>query len=123
MRGDDGFTLVEVLAALAVFSLAAIGLIQVTGQSVRTADALEARFAARVVASNVLTEALVDPEPLRDGSVAGAETELSRNFAWTRAVVTAPIGEADTVLVTVRVSDARSGQELAEARAMRQRTQ
>ena len=122
MRGDDGFTLVEVLAALAVFSLAAIGLIQVTGQSVRTADALEARFAARVVASNILSEALVTPEPLTNGTQAGLETQLERNFAWTRLVVPAPIGESDTVQISVVVSDAASGQELAEAIVLRERT-
>ena len=122
MRGDDGFTLVEVLAALAVFSLAAIGLIQVTSQSVRTADALETRFGARVVASNILADVLVAPEPLRDGSASGTETELSREFAWTRAVVAAPVGEADTVMITVLVRDVSSGQQLAEVSAMRQRT-
>lgn len=118
---DQGFTLVEVLAALAVFSLAAIGLIQVTGQSVRTAEALEASFGARVVASNVLVDTLNEPGSLTLGTGTGREEQLGRSYTWTRQIVPAPIAGADTVRITVTVSEADGAQQLADATSLRRR--
>ena len=122
MKRDDGFTLVEVLAALAVFSLAAIGLIQVTTQSLRTADILEGRFLARVVADNALSDAMVEADGLADGMISGTDVQLGREFGWVRRVVPAPVGSADTVQVSVAVTDAGTGQVLAEVSALRLRT-
>lgn len=117
MRNEAGFTLVEVLAALAVFSMAAIGLMQVSAQSVRTADAIEQRFAARVVASNVLAEALVQSDVLRAGEVIGSEEQLGRTYDWNRR-----IAALDNELLQIRVSvaDPETGQQLAELAALRQ---
>ena len=41
-----GFTLVEVLAALAVFSIAAVGISQSAGETTRGAAHMEAKFLA-----------------------------------------------------------------------------
>ncbi|MEM7767124.1 MAG: type II secretion system minor pseudopilin GspI [Pseudomonadota bacterium] len=64
---DAGFTLVEVLAALAVFSVAALGLVQVSLENTRTARTVEMRALASLVADNRLAEALTRPEPLELG--------------------------------------------------------
>ncbi|MEO0817232.1 MAG: type II secretion system minor pseudopilin GspI [Pseudomonadota bacterium] len=116
MFDDAGFTLVEVLAALAVFSLAAVGIMQVTAQSVRTADALEQRYAARVVASNILAEALVQPSQSRIGEVTGTEEQLGRTLEWSRFAT--PVDE-NLLQVRVTVSDPSTGQILAELGALR----
>ena len=116
MSNDGGFTLVEVLAALAVFSLAAVGLIQVTAQSTRTAGALEQRYAARVVASNVLADALAQNRSLQRGSTAGTDEQLGRAFEWTREVSSASSG---LLQVQVTVSAPETGQVLAELSALR----
>jgi general secretion pathway protein I len=116
MNAERGFTLVEVLAALAVFSMAAVAIMQVTAQSVRTADALEERFAARIVASNVMAEALVQPIGARFDSVSGQEEQLGRVFEWSRDA--APV---DDRLLQVRVSvrDPETGQVIAQLTALR----
>ncbi len=63
--GEAGFTLVEVLAALAIFSIAALGLVQVSLENTRTARMVETRALASLVADNQLANALTrrdDPE-------------------------------------------------------------
>lgn len=61
---DAGFTLVEVLAALAIFSVAALGLVQVSLENTRTARTVETRALASLVADNRLAETLTQREPL-----------------------------------------------------------
>ena len=51
----DGFTLIEVLAALLIFSLAILGLMQSTTQSLRATQALETKMLAGIIADNQLT--------------------------------------------------------------------
>ena len=49
---EDGFTLVEVLAALAIFSVSILGLISSIGHATRTATEIELRTLAGIVAEN-----------------------------------------------------------------------
>lgn len=122
MRGDEsGFTLVEVLVALAIFSVAALGLARVTSDSLRSADAIEARFAARIVAEARLTETLTSPEPLRNGISTGVDVQLSREFAWSEEILPVGSGSADLVSVEVRVTSVATGQQLAQVSALRAR--
>lgn len=60
-NAEAGFTLVEVLAALAVFSIAALGLVRVSAENARTAQVLQTRAVAEIVADNALANVLVDP--------------------------------------------------------------
>ena len=59
MRADkqDGFTLIEVLASLLIFSIAIIGLTHAGTQSTRSAAAIEMKSLAGVVADNQLIAA------------------------------------------------------------------
>lgn len=60
---EAGFTLVEVLAALAIFAIAALGLVQVSLENTRTARMVETRALASLVADNQLADALTRREP------------------------------------------------------------
>ena len=108
---QSGFTLVEVLAALAVFSIAAIGLSQSTGEATRGAGHMEARFLAGIVADNQLVEAMIDPAPLRPGASTGTEIQRGRSFNWTRLV--ARTDRADIVSISLTVTDPETEQVLA----------
>ncbi len=60
----SGFTLVEVLAALGVFSIAALGLVHVTTENARTTRLLENQALARIVAENQMAETITKRERL-----------------------------------------------------------
>lgn len=76
----DGFTLIEVLAALLIFSLAIIGLTAAGTESARSVTAIEQKMLAGIVADNVLTQARF--ERLEVGSRRGEEAQMGRDFEW-----------------------------------------
>jgi len=68
LSNEAGFTLVEVLAALAIFSITAIGLVRVGSENAKTARMIESRALAAVVADNHLARTLVRARPPEPGS-------------------------------------------------------
>ena len=59
-KGERGFTLIEMLVALAVFSLAALALLRLGGASATNAARLQDRALAQIVARNLAAEVLTD---------------------------------------------------------------
>jgi len=99
-----GFTLLEMLVALAVFSLAALALIRLQAVAVRTAADLDQRQMARLVARNQMVELLTSPEMLAIGEQQGETENGGRTWHWDRKVSKA--GERDIVRVDLRVTGA-----------------
>lgn len=96
-----GFSLVEMLVALAVFALAVLGLLNLAGESTRTAVAIEERVLAAVVADNVAVEAAtLDVRDLAD-EASGREEAGGRDWRWTRR--TSPTADPSLLRVDVRV--------------------
>ena len=67
-----GFSLLELLVALAIFGMAVVGLLNLSGESTRTAVILEERALAAVVAENQAIEALLAPAAVAAAPAAGA---------------------------------------------------
>jgi general secretion pathway protein I len=65
---DSGFTLIEMLVALAVFSIAALALLRLNGFALSTTVGLDARNLAQIVVENEAALALTDPPPLLRGT-------------------------------------------------------
>lgn len=103
-RRVAGFSLIEMLVALAVFSLAVLGLLNLAGESMRTAVAIEEHVLAAVVAENVAVDAAtVDVRTLADPA-RGREEAGGRAWTWTRTAE--PTAEPSLLRVDIRVSRA-----------------
>lgn len=103
----NGFTLLELLVALAVFAIAALALLQMEGASIaRTAD-LDQRLLREIVAQNMAAEILTDPAPPATGSASGTIENAGRRFQWTRTV--APMADYGVLGITLSVRETTPG--------------
>jgi len=116
---QKGFTLAEVMVALAVFSIAAMALLNAHTQGIASVADLESRVLAGIVADNVLAEAMTGPAPetgVRRGQVALG----GRDWLWT--LRTSPTAEPTLHRLSVSVRAAGpDGQVLAGVDAFRRR--
>ncbi|MET0251392.1 MAG: type II secretion system minor pseudopilin GspI [Novosphingobium sp.] len=100
---EAGFTLLELMIALAVFAIAALALLRMEGASIaRTAD-LDQRLLREVVAQNLAAEWITDPRPPALGEARGEVANMGRRFAWDRKVE--PMSSLGAVRVVVSVSE------------------
>jgi general secretion pathway protein I len=109
--GERGFTLVEVLAALAIAALAMVALYRAVLQSSAATAALENHFAATVLARSLLDDAVQSPlnSPFeRSGTQGALSWKLTADSADPDAAALAPRGLA-LYAVEVTVSWAPRG--------------
>lgn len=100
---DRGFTLIEMMVALAVFALAAMALLRLEGATIRSAGTLDATLIAQMVARNIAVESLTDATPPVTGETRGVEQNGGRDWTWRR--VTTPLGDQKALQIEVSVSD------------------
>ena len=79
----NGFTLLEIMVALAIFSLAALAMVRLQGYSVRSTANLGDSSMAWQVARNVAVEILSNPAPPTLGETAGEEVNGGQEWRWT----------------------------------------
>lgn len=78
---ERGFTLVEILVALAVVSISLVGLIKAQGQQTQNLAYFEQKTFADLIAANLATDLrLNETTPLGDKS--GKETLAQRTWHW-----------------------------------------
>jgi general secretion pathway protein I len=86
-----GFTLVEILVALALVTIALTAGMRALAQSADGAGALKARTLALWVAQNRLAVAQLSPAPaLPLGASQGAATQAGATFVWRQTVSATP---------------------------------
>lgn len=115
-RAEQGFTLLEMLVAMAVLSLGALALLNLAGENTRTAQALEARLFASVVAENRAIEAITATAPPALGAERGTDRMGPEAWRWTRRV--SRTGEPGMLRVEVIVAG-RDGRTAGEVTAFR----
>ena len=106
-RGEGGFSLIEMLVALAVFALAVLGLLNLAGESTRTAVAIEERVLAAVVADNVAVDVAILDARLLGVDAEGSETLGGREWRWRRVAS----ATADASLLRVDITVMPPGEE------------
>ena len=106
-REEEGFTLIEMLVALAIFSLAALALLRLGGATATNSARLHDLALAQMVARNLAVEVLSDPAPPPFGTVNGEAVNGGRRWAWTRTTGRSP--EARIQQIEIRVDNATGG--------------
>ena len=99
---EDGFTLVEMLVALAIFSLAALALLRLEGATMSTTALLQEQALAQTVARNLAVEAFTDPVAPPLGVIQGREVNAGRNWSWTRRTSLSPEPRIQQIVIEVR---------------------
>lgn len=105
-RSQSGFSLVEMLAALAILSMAGLALMNAVTASGRSAIIAHERALAGLAAQNLMNTAILEAHPLRGiEDSRGVYTLAGIEYEWTIAVEPTP----DPALrrVTLVVSDDR----------------
>lgn len=99
-RSQHGFSLIEMLVALAVFGLAVLALLNLAGESTRSAVVIEQNLLAGVVADNRAVEALVATPAELQGPATGVEIAGGRHWRWVREIHPIP----DTALLRIDIA-------------------
>ncbi len=111
-----GFSLLELMVALAIFGMAVVGLLNLSGESTRTAVVLEERTLAALVAENQAIEAMLAPDNAAVAPAQGQDTLGGRRWDWQRQAVPASAG---MVRIEVRVRAAGQAQQIASLSTLR----
>lgn len=77
---ESGFTLLEMLVALSIISIAALTLVRLDAYAVRTAGDLDDSTMAGIVAQNRAVELWTDPAPPTIGNSAIGVSNAGRNW-------------------------------------------
>ncbi|RTZ14592.1 type II secretion system protein GspI [Vibrio aquaticus] len=79
-KSDRGFTLLEVLVALAIFATAAIATIRSVSQHINTLNFLEEKTFAAMVADNQMAKVMLSGS--KPNKAKGKETLAEREWYW-----------------------------------------
>ncbi len=105
-----GFSLLEMLVAMAILAMVVAGLLNVAGEATRTATRMEDRILAGIVADNIAAEALL-AEPPSLARPAQGETVLGdRRWRWERSSASTNRGQQALVRVDIRVLTTDGGE-------------
>ena len=99
---DQGFTLIEMLVALAIFSLAALALLRLGGATATNSASLSDQAVAQIVARNLAVETLSDPQPPVFGTSQGDAANGGRRWRWTRTVSRSPEARIQQIEILVQ---------------------
>ena len=100
-----GFTLIEVLLAMAVFSIAGIAILSAAENNFRSLSALEQQTFANWVASNRLVELHVDRTWPPKNNQKGQITLAGKEWYWLQKVIKTENADMRFVSIEVRLNE------------------
>lgn len=83
---EQGFTLIETLVAMAIFSLAALALLRLEGATLSSTAMLSDRALGQVIARNLSVELMTDLRAPAFGEANGSVVNAGRTWLWARKV-------------------------------------
>lgn len=101
MSKHQGFTLLEVMIAMVILSLAFVAVIFSINSSTEVLTHVREVTRAEWVASNTITRAQLGLLELSGNDVSGYETQLGQNFYWRIKVNTTKNAKVRKLVVTV----------------------
>ncbi|MCW8924639.1 MAG: type II secretion system minor pseudopilin GspI [Xanthomonadales bacterium] len=101
-KAGSGFTLIEVMVALAVLTIGLTAALHSTSQAGHAGAFLKQKTVAHWVASNQAAELAINRDWPRPGVTTGTETMAGQTWSWEAEVQ--DTGVAELRLVTIRVS-------------------
>jgi general secretion pathway protein I len=105
MTHARGFTLIEILVALAIIAVALAAGMRALAQSADSATALKARTLALWVAQNRLAAAQVAAPWPATGSYRGSAAQAGAQFLWSEEVTTTPNPAFRKIEISVMETD------------------
>lgn len=97
--GQSGFTLLEMLVAMSVLSIAALALVRLDAFALRSTASLQENGMAAIVANNAAADLLTDPAAPAIGTGADSVTNGGRTWRVQRAVA----ATADPALLRIDI--------------------
>lgn len=97
-----GFTLLELLVAMAIFATAGMAVMQVSSSHVRQLSQLEDLTIARYIADNQMQLTMLDEAWPGEEKLQGEVEMANRNWQWQRQLIKVP--DEDLRLVQISVS-------------------
>lgn len=107
-RAERGFSLLEMMVALAIFAIAALALIKLQGASVAQTAELDRRLYAEIALDNLAVDAITDPLPPALGETKGTIDNGGRRYAWRR--LTSKLPDSDMLRIDLAVSAPGGGE-------------
>lgn len=104
---ERGFTLIEMLVALAVIAVAALTLVRLDAFAIRSASDLDARTVAQIVAQNEAVAIQTDPAPPSIGTSSSQADNAGQRFRIDRQV--AATADAALLRIDLRVTPLGGG--------------
>jgi general secretion pathway protein I len=101
--GEPGFTLFEVMVALAIVAIAGVAAVQSFAVAARLADRSRVELALSLAAQEILAEARL--QPISSGTSRGELREGPYLVRWSRGVARTDAPPLQQVRVTVEVAD------------------
>lgn len=101
----QGFTLLEVMLAMAVFAVAGIALLGVSDNNYRHISHLEEKMFANWVASNQLVNATLETSWPPKNNKKGEEELAGRKWYWQQKVIKTANKEMKAVVIEVRLEE------------------
>jgi len=105
---DEGFSLIEALVALTIFSIAAIALLSVQKESTNAQLILEDKFIAEIVAENILIEQTLSSSPAQGQTLSGLQENGGKKWRWT--VSRTALKNSEFIKTQIDIADNTTGQ-------------